>query len=225
MTLPIFPELDGIAVGTTKHPEFKTGVFEALSGLESRVKFRRYPKYTFGLNLEFLIENREEQQLTELMGFMLGRAGMYAPFLFKDATDYRVTDQVFGVGDGVSTEYQLIRTYGGFDEPVQNINEIYTPYRGLLIDNTQPENTPGPYLYSYIDGELVVGVKNTDYTLSDTGLVTFFGPVADGQTLYWQGDYYYRVRFVEDGYDFAQLMTSLYECQDIQLIGSVRNAV
>ena len=55
--LEVFPVLDGLAYNSSKRPEFKSSVFEALSGKESRVSFRQYPKYSFALSFEFLDDN------------------------------------------------------------------------------------------------------------------------------------------------------------------------
>lgn len=205
MALSVFPTLDGLEWNTTKRPEFKTGLFESLSGHESRVKFRQYPKYTFKLSFEFLIEDRDEAQLSELMGFMLQQGGMYQAFLYSDPNDNAVTDQLIGTGNGTLTTFQLLRSYGGFTEPVNNVNDTVA--------------APG----IYIDGALKT--LGAHYSLSSTGLVTFGTAPGTGAVITWTGSYYYRVRFTEEGYEFTQLMRDLHECQDVEFIGSVRNVV
>ncbi len=221
MTLSVFPNLDGLELNITKRPEFKTAVFEALSGHESRFKLRRYPKYTFKLNVEFLIEDRDEAQLTELMAFMLNRGGMYEAFLFTDPNDSVVFNEPFGIGDGITQDFQLVRSYGGFTEPVHNLNgaDLYqTPER------YQSEVLPmglGDYGAICINDVVIYD----GWTASATNLISFATAPAPGAVLTWYGSYYYRVRFLADGYDFAQFLTDLHECKDIEFIGSIRNVV
>ena len=198
MTLAFFPSLDGLEWNITKRHDFKTSVFEALSGKESRVKLRQTPKTTFKLSYEFLIENQDEQQMTELMSFMLNRGGSYEAFLYSDPTDFFVTDHECGVTDGPS--FQLSRTLGGFNEPVQNI--------------------PFPPTAIYLNG-----ILQSAYTITDSGLISWTTTPPAGQIVTWTGKYYYRCRFLQDGYDFTQLMKDLYECRDIDFIGAVSNKV
>lgn len=210
MTLAVFPQLEGLEWNTVKRPDFKTGVFESLSGRESRIKHRQYPKYTFRVSVEFLIENREEAQLKELMGFMLQRGGMYEAFLYKDPNDNHVDNQLIGAGNGATTSFQLVRDYGGFTEPVENINAVASADDG---------HTP----YIYVNGDRKT--LTTDYTVSESGLITFVSAPANGAQVTATIDYYYRVRFLADGYDFTQFMADLHECLDIEFIGSVRSIV
>jgi uncharacterized protein (TIGR02217 family) len=202
MTIEIFPALDGIEIGISKRPEFKTGVFEAVSGYESRIKFRAYPKYTFKLSLEFLIKNQDEDQLSLLMGFMANRAGMFDSFLFFDTSDGTVVNQPIGIGTGAATQFQLVRTYGGFTEPVWALTE----YNSATLT------------VNYINK-----VFNVDYTINTTtGIVTFATAPPPGHLVTWSGSYYYQCRFLADGYDFTQLLNDLYDCREIEFVGSTR---
>lgn len=212
MTLAVFPTLTGLSWDNIKRPDFKTSVFEALSGQESRAALRQYPKYTFKIPVEHLVDNREQSDLQALMGFFMQRRGMYQAFLYTDPTDNTVTEQVIGIGNGTRTTFQLLRDYGGFSEPVENINPV--------ADNQDPP-TVSPYLYK--DG--VLQTLTTHYTLSATGLVTFTSAPATGVVITWTGSYYYRVRFLEDGYDFVQFCNDFHACADLGFIGSVRNVV
>lgn len=202
MSDAVFPTLDGIEMNTIKRPEFRTQVFEALSGNESRYKMRKYPKYTFKISFEFLIEDKDEAQLKALMGFMLQRAGMYDSFLYEDPDDHSVTRQSLGVGNGVATDFQIVRNYGGYLEPLHIVKSV----DALEVDG-------------------VLMVNPADWTRTVAGLITFTNPPANGAAITWTGFYYYRVRFLADGYDFAKFLKDLHECKDIEFIGSVRNAV
>lgn len=202
MTLAVFPFLEGLEWDITKRADFKTAVFESLSGCESRIALRQYPKYTFKLSVGHLIENQDEQQLKALMGFMLSLRGSYSPFLYSDPTDNSVVNQWVGVGNDVATQYQLIRAYGAtinyLAEPVQNI----TASPAITVDGV-----------------------STSVTSTTDGIITFSNPPASGKVIRWTGTFYYRCRFLQDGYDFTQLMKDLHECRDIDFVGSVRSMV
>lgn len=222
MTLAVFPTLDGLELGSNKRADFKTTVFEALSGQESRVKLRRYPKYTFKLSMEFLVENRDEAQLTELMAFMLNRGGMHEAFLYTDPTDFAAFNEPFGIGDGVTTDFPLVRNYGGFTEPVHTVSGQPYVFPLRYDPEALPSDFPG-IACVYVDGLLQVG--GVDFTVLAPAVISFTAAPAVGAVLTWFGNYYYRVRFLADGYDFTQLMTDLHECKDIEFVGSVRNVV
>jgi hypothetical protein len=100
----------------------------------------------------------------------------------------------------------LQRTYGGFVEPVQNPKEVSAVYK-----NTQLMTEGDNLLWGY--HILADGVIQFNSALQSTDVVT------------WTGSYYYRVRFLDDGYDFTQLMRDLHDCKDMSFIGSVRNVV
>lgn len=202
MSDEVFPALDGLGFNIKRRREFKTMVFEGLSGAESRVGFRQYPKTIFLLNFEFLVKDQDEDQFIELMGFMLRHKGMLGSFLFEDPEDNTVTKQVIGVGNGVATDFQVVRNYGGILEPLHNIN--FT--NAMEVDGV---------LMAYPD----------DWTRTADGLATFAIPPADGAVITWTGFYYYRVRFTADGYDFEQLVADIHSCEDVEIVGSVRNMV
>lgn len=198
MTLPIFPALEGTSIEGSKKPEYKGHVFEAVSGREKRWTLRKYPKTTFTINLDALVQRGDETELTDLMGFIFGLEGTTGEFLFDDERDNNLTAGWSATGDGSTVAFQLCRCLGGFVEPVENLNG--TP----LI---------------YLDDVLV----EAGFSIGATGIVTFDAAPADGSVLTWAGQYYYRCRFLQDGYSFDQLLSDLHECADIDFVGSVRN--
>ena len=105
---------------------------------------------------------------------------------------------------GVFCTFQLIRAYGGFIEPVQNLN-----------------GTPSIYLNGV---QQTVGIGN-QCQVSSTGLVTFTTAPASGAVLTWTGNFYYRVRFSADRADFNQFMYQLYELKQLSFVGSPLNKV
>lgn len=152
-----------------------------------------YPLWKYTLTYEVLRDDTVNNELKTLAGFFLARQGQYDSFLFTDPDDSAVTAQSFGTGDGTTLAFQLIRTYGGFAEPVQNVNGA-------------------PSIY--VAGALKT--VTTDYTISSTGLVTFTVAPTAGQALTWTGSYYQRCRFLMDAADFEKFMRQLWELKKIQ---------
>src|SRR5215216_3011774 len=54
----------------------------------------------------------------------LQQQGKFRPFLFDDPTDNRIDDQVLGTGDGSILAFQLVRSMGGFNEPITAPNVV-----------------------------------------------------------------------------------------------------
>jgi uncharacterized protein (TIGR02217 family) len=194
MSNSVFPTLAGLAWSVTKSPMFATKVQSAVSGKELRTAYMPYPLWKFHLTYEVLRADVVNAELQSLMGFFLSRQGAYDSFLYTDPTDYSVTNQQFGTGDGSTKSFQLTRTYGGFSEPVQNVNGTPT-----IKDNGTTKATPA------------------DYSINSTGLVTFVTAPVSGHALTWTGSFYYRVRFLQDVADFDNFMHQLWQLKKLEL--------
>ena len=201
----VYPTLAGIAFGNTKNPTFLTKTQRSVSGVENRVSMRAYPLWEFELSYEFLRTTTTLTELQTLLGFFMSRQGSFDSFLFSDPTDNTVTAQSIGTGTGSLTTFQLARTYGGFTEPVQNVNSTVAAAK------------------IYVNGTLQT--LTTNYTLSATGLVTFVTAPANAAAITWTGSYYYRVRFMDDVAQFSQMMNNLWELKKISFVGSTMNKV
>ncbi len=59
---------------------------------------------------------------------MQGRAAFRDTFLYTDATDNTVIAQSIGTGNGSTTTFQLVRSFGGFVEPILAPNAVTTVY-------------------------------------------------------------------------------------------------
>lgn len=191
MSQAIFPSLPGLKWGTTKTPEWKTIIQESVSGKELAASLMTYPRWLYTLSYEFL-RSGAELELQTLVGFFNARRGKFDDFLYLDPDDNSVTVQSFGAGDGVAVSFGLTRPYGGFVEPVQNLNGA-------------------PSIY--ING--VLKTVTTDYTISSIGVVTFAIAPASGAVLTWTGNYYWRVRFTQDTNEITNFMQGLYEAKKL----------
>lgn len=211
--MDVFPALAGIGWSVTKAPAFNTRVQESVSGRENRTSLMAFPKWTIGLTFNILRDDPTTSspaapfdELKKLVGFFLRQNGSGKAFLYTDPTDSSVADMQFGTGDGNTTQFQLVRTYGAggftFAEPIQNLNGNVTNIK----DNGST-------------------VSNANYSVNSTGLVTFTTAPADGHPLTWTGSYYYRVRFVNDSEEFDEFMANLWALHKVFFVGSPGNKV
>jgi uncharacterized protein (TIGR02217 family) len=194
----IFPTLPGITWDTQVAPQFNTKIHRAVSGFEVRAAYMVYPLWKFLLKYELLRDNAANNEVKILLGFFNARLGSFDSFLYTNPADYAVSAHPFGTGNGALTSFQLTRSYGGYIEPVQNINGA-------------------PLIY--VNGAL------TACTISGTGSVQFAAPPANGAALTWTGSFYYRCRFLADMIDLNQFMKNLYNLSKLEFIGSPMNKV
>jgi len=196
MSNAVYPVLPGLAWPVGKAPLFNTSVQRSASLNELRASWAEDPLYTFKLRYEFLRDEVALNELKTLFGFMLARKGSWDSFLFTDDDDASVTAQAFGTGDGVETEFQLVRSFGNASEPVKNLNAAPQIYIGGVL-------------------------QGSGYSVSATGLVTFTSAPAAAAALTWTGSYYFRCRFAQDTLDFSQVWKRLWETRQVEFVGSL----
>jgi uncharacterized protein (TIGR02217 family) len=190
MSNALYPTLPGLTWGITKTPIWSTQVQKAVNGRELRAAYFSYPNYKIKLKYEFL-RSGAQAELQTLMGFYNARLGSFDSFLLNDTSDNTVLDQGFGTGNGVKTQFKLVRSYGGFSEPI-----------------------------AYVNGAAIIksnGTVVSNYTITN-GVVTFAAAPAVGAVLTWSGGFYYRVRFASDTLDFQQLYRQLWSAGTVDLI-------
>ena len=197
MSNEIFPELPGIAWGTEKEPQFDTRTVRAVSGYEVRLSRRAYPLYLIKMKYEFLRTDSAWQELQQIIGLFLRHKGSGDSFLLLDANDNTATNQVFGVGNGSQTVYQLTGTWGGMVQPVRNIRTL------SLIS---------------LNGD---AVSASSLSFNETGVVTFFTPPPAGSVLTWSGTYYYRCRFADDRITPKEMMRNIWDLGRCELVGGL----
>ena len=216
MTTPVFPALAGEGWSVHKKPTFSTIVASHVSGREVRDALYANPIWQFELTFEGLDGTANGQygglgasSLQSLMGLFLQCQGQYGSFLYYDPTDYSVSAQAFGTGDGTTTAFQLQRTLGGFSEavvaPVLATTTLYFP-GGSSVSAVAPviEDNGGV-------------VSSSAYTISNPGgVVTFTTAPASGHALTWTGYFGYLCRFDADDVDFEQFMSNLWRAQSVK---------
>ncbi len=190
MSNAVFPSLPGQAWPRQKSPVYKTDVQTSSSLRSWHISRALYPVYKIKLTFEYL----SSADYATLLAFFKQHKGRGQPFLFDDRDDRlqndTATPQAFGVGDGVRTRWQLLRSLGGIVEPIGRHNTI-TSVR-------------------------VNGTPTGAYTLDDYGFITFSSPPADGAALDWQGSFYWRCIFGKDDQGFEEFMRFFYSAKSVE---------
>lgn len=202
MSNAVLPLTDGYGITAIKTPQWTTRRARAVSGFERRVQQRIYPMYGVEMSIEVLRDAAGLDEARNLIGFFNARAGQFDSFLYTDPDDNSVTDHTFGTRDGTTTQFQLLRAFGGFIEPVHNVNVLTN-----IKSNGVALATPA------------------DYSISATGLVTLTAAGTAGHVLTWSGSFYWRVIFDTDKLPVSKLLQGLWNLKKLPLYGSVQNKV
>ena len=150
-----------ISLGAVGGPEQRTEIITLASGFEERNARWADARYRFNVGYGI----RTLDQLQAFSSFFLERQGRLHGFRFRDWADYKscppqqtpkADDQSLGTGDGVTSDFQLIKTYGSGGSARTRI--ITKPVAGSVL--------------VAVDG--VVRSEGADYDLDAlTGLVSF----------------------------------------------------
>jgi len=164
-----------ISYGSRGGPEYSTDVIITQSGAEQRNINWQDARAVY--NVAHGVKTHA--QLEELIAFFRARKGRAYGFRFKDWGDFCATGQNIGTGDGVLTQFQLIKTYtsGGTTE-----NRVITK----PVDNS---------VYIYVGGVLKTGGFSVDNT---TGVVTFSVAPGNGVNITADFEFDVPVRFDTD---------------------------
>lgn len=186
-----FPTLAGLAFPVKRFPIWSTIKEQYVSGLRARFALWTYPQYRYEIEFDVLrkglVNGTTYSELQNLMAFYNLRRGACDLFLYDDPDDNSVTDQPFGIGDGVTAAFQLVRAYGGFVDP------IFAPTEASM---TIKDNG--------------VVVDPADWVVDQYGRVSFSVPPTSGHTLTWTGSYKWYCRFDEDEMEFSKFMSNLW---------------
>lgn len=181
MTIPTFPTFPGLTFPITRTPIWQTIKQQSVAGLTPRFAQWSYPRWRYEVSLEVLRTHSSYTELQSLVGFINSLAGAAGTFQYADPYDGAATDQNFGTGTGTATAFQLVRTLGGFTEPV------YAPTATPTIKvGGVTKATPG------------------DYSIGSTGIVTFTSAPANGAALTWTGSFAWLCQLDEDETDLTQ---------------------
>jgi uncharacterized protein (TIGR02217 family) len=120
-----------IAVHLKGGPAFATAMASTISGRELRIYDRQHSlqRYTLsGCRLSI-------DEFEKFNCFFRARMGRVYAFRVKDYADYVMNNQVIGVGDGVSTQFEIYKTY--MDDVCSYTRRIYAIRDSGLIVNSK----------------------------------------------------------------------------------------
>lgn len=188
---PPFPA--ALAYGATGGPEYSTTVVMEGSGQERRNRGWAQARCRYDVGST----HRTRDEITVLLDFFRAVAvGRQNGFRFRDFTDSTFDNQV-GLGDGVTTTFQLVKRYA---------------YGVWQAERILTKPVPGT-LTLWLDSVEVL-VYDIDWT---TGLVTLPTPPAAGVVLAAQGTFEVPVRFGSDRLPVQRVAPDVYSCEQIEL--------
>jgi hypothetical protein len=238
MAIPTFPTLPGIAFPVKRTPRWSSLRHMAVSGRETFQPLWQSPIRDYEVSFALLRADQAHQEYQALVGFW--NAVMATPggvFRWTDPEDSAVANQPMGAGDGSTASFQLVRTQGGFTEPV--LDPVCAPnVPDLVIDDGNCTTAPTQFLD---DGDCTAPAQWADHgfcadvqvffgayatgpttplaawsfaggsAAASGGIVTIAPAPADGTALHWTGAYNWLCRFRDDALGFAEFMYLLYE--------------
>ncbi len=194
MSTSVFPTLAGLGFDVIRTPIWSNTIQESVSGKETAIGNWSYPKWQWELTFDVLRSDADTHEFQDLAGFFNLRHGRFDTFLYEDAEDNSVTGQSIGTGDGDTTTFQLIRTFGNFIEPV------FAPH---TVSNV------------YLDGSDGGGWSVSNWGTSTPGLITFDTAPDDGAAITADFSFYFPCRFNDDRMSFTNFMKRLWNAQSV----------
>ncbi|WP_186291165.1 DUF2460 domain-containing protein [Nitrospirillum viridazoti] len=175
-----------------KTPTWSTRILTAASGRETRMAMWSAPKWEFRLKYEVLRDTPTENELQILLGFFNQQQGSFGSFLLIDPDDNQATGQTIAVGDGTTASFTLVRTFGGYVEPVGAV------VGGLTI---------------YVNGAR----QTSGYSVAGNAL-TFSRPPASGAVISADFQYAFLVRFKDDAITAERFLRQMWSVGEVNLI-------
>jgi len=198
-TLPSFIEErfpEDISMGSTGGPQFLTNIITVGSGFEQRNVNWKDARAVYTVNHGV----KTQQQIIKLISFFRMVRGKAIAFRYKDWLDYTAVGENIGTGDGVTTSFQLTKTYNFGVNGIDYIRKISKPVNGTVI--------------IYVNG-IQDNTVTIDYT---TGLVTFNTPPASGAIITADFEFDVPCRFDTDQMSISIDTATISSWDQIQLV-------
>jgi hypothetical protein len=137
----LYPVLPGLTWSKFRTPMWNTTLKSSDSGRDFSRTTWTSPRWVYRLQYSVLRAGAQ-QELQTLAAFFNRHAGDHDTWLFDDPDDNTVTFDQFGLGDSVTTTFQLVRSMGGYLEPVYELNGVpvitQTDWQGAWAMATTP---------------------------------------------------------------------------------------
>lgn len=152
METPRFPE--NISYGSSGGPTFMTKVFTSASGFEQRNVLWDEARAKYNVTQGI----REKEEMDTVLAFFYAVRGKATGFRYKDWSDYNLTNENIGVGDGVLTVFQIKKAYAAGATAYSR--NIYKPVSGTMVltvnGNSKTEGTD--YTVNYATGRVTLTI-------------------------------------------------------------------
>lgn len=173
-------------------PRFQTTITTLGRGAEQRNVDWAQQRCRFDISYGI----QDERDYGEVRDFFYARLGKARGFLFKDWSDYKGTGQLLGIGNGVTTKFQLVRRY---TSGVTYVRKIIAPVNGTVK--------------AYVNG--VLTTVSTNY---DTGEITFLSAPAASTAVTADFEFDVPVRFDADELPIKMHIFSAASIGSIELV-------
>lgn len=171
-------------------PEYNTNIVPMLNKSEKRNA--QWSQSRFFASLPFL--NIRPDKYGFILDMFEDRMGRWGAFLYRNPLRHSVEDAVFGVGDGLETDFQL-----SFTTEVGGRQRSRNAY-ALYVNDIDSDGEALPSDVSI----MIDGVPTSSVTIDyDRGRVLFDSPPAPGEALSWSGNFSHWVRFNNDRLPFS----------------------
>jgi uncharacterized protein (TIGR02217 family) len=196
MSTQVFPstaQCPGIDIAISRKVTWDTIVQTAMSGKEVRVATRQFPFREFALKFNFLRSSTVWLELQTFEGFFNNRQGQFDSFLWTDPDDNTITSQGLGNGDSTNPNFQLLRAFGNFVEPIYAPNTVTSVSVGSTV------------------------LTSTQYTIAfwgatNPGIINFTTAAPpSGQAVAASFTFYWPVHFTADDMTFDRFVNLIYE--------------
>lgn len=164
-----------ISYKTIGGPEFKTEITELSNGAEKRNIAWQNARAKYQLSLEDI----NTAQSNNITSFFMARRGSAYGFRFKDWNDFQAKNEIIGVGNGVQTQFNLVKNYG--EENFKYQRRISKPVENSVL--------------LYVDNAQLTTGFSINYT---NGIITFSTAVAANKIITASFDFDVPVRFNND---------------------------
>lgn len=192
-----FPTLIGLAWNVGRSPIFRNLVQETASQRTARAALATSPRWKWSFNYDVIRQDGVSfNELKTLVGFYCARLGNWDTFLYTDADDNAVTAQAGGSGNGIDTQFQLVRAFGTSIGPVQ-----------------------APVLVSNLTVNGVAKSQPGDYTVDNaTGIITFAVAPPNGHAIVYDVTYKWRCTFVEEEIEPEKFNSKFWLLRGLEII-------
>jgi len=174
-----------------KIPTFDTKIIEYNTGVEQRIKRHNEVKFKFKIQHDHITQ----VEMEEIANFFITCRGAYSPFWFKDLS-LSITSNQIGTGTNSATAFQLIRSFGDYEK---NVIKVDSSMFTVWLDD-------------------VLQSAPTDFTLNNSGVVTFASAPSSGAVITATHDFYFLVRFAVDAVNYEYFLHQLFNQRSVEFI-------